>query len=114
MRIDRLRANLILSYDRHAEHRNKGEIEDWKIIERGEFLALLKSEQKQSLLEMGAGHGRDSKFFQENGFQVTCIDLSPEMVKLCQEKGLNARVMDMIDLDFPDDLFDTVYSLNSL
>lgn len=114
MRTNRLRADLILSYDRQAEQRNQSEIEDWKAAERAEFLSLLKSEQKQSLLEIGAGHGRDSEFFQKNGFQVTCIDLSPKMVKLCQQKGLNARIMDMADLDFPGDSFDAVYSLNSL
>jgi SAM-dependent methyltransferase len=114
MNTNQQRANLILSYDRQAEQRNQGGMEDWKITERGEFLALLKSEQKGSLLEIGAGHGRDSKFFQENEFEVTCIDLSPAMVRLCQQKGLSARVMDMIDLDFPDDSFDAVYSLNSL
>jgi SAM-dependent methyltransferase len=114
MRANPLRANLILSYDRQAEQRNRSEIEEWKAIERAEFLALLKDEQKQTLLEIGAGHGRDSKFFQENGLHVTCIDLSPEMVKLCKQKGLNALVMDMIDLDFPDSSFDAVYSLNSM
>ena len=106
--------NLILSYNRQAEQRNKGVFEDWKAAERAEFLVLLKRDQKQSLLEIGAGHGRDSLFFQENGFQVTCIDLSPEMVRLCQQKGLNARVMDMMNLDFPDHSFDAVYALNSL
>ena len=114
MTINQMRADLILSYNRQAEHRNQGEIEDWKAAERSAFLSLLKSEGKQSLLEVGAGHGRDSKFFQENGFQVTCIDLSPEMVRLCQQKGLDARLMDMIDLDFPAHSFDAVYSLNSL
>jgi SAM-dependent methyltransferase len=114
MKTNQVRANLILSYNRNAEQRNKSEIEDWKAIERAEFLTLLKSERKQSLLEIGAGHGRDSKFFQDNGFQVSCIDLSPEMVKLCQQKGLNARVMDMIDLDFPADSFGAIYSLNGL
>ena len=112
MTSNQLKTNLILSYNRKAEHRNKSEIEDWKAIERAEFLALVQNEQKQSLLEIGAGHGRDSKFFQENGLQVTCIDLSPEMVRLCQQKGLDARVMDMINMDFPDHSFDAVYSLN--
>ncbi len=105
---------MILSYNRQAKQRNKSDIDDWKAIERAEFLALLKGEHKQSFLEIGAGHGRDSKFFQENGFQVTCIDLSPEMVRLCQQKGLDARLMDMVNLDFPDGSFDAVYSLNSL
>jgi SAM-dependent methyltransferase len=36
------------------------------------------------------------------------------MIKLCQQKGLSAQVMDMTDLDFPPDSFDAVYSLNSL
>ena len=108
------RTNLVISYNRYAEQRDKREIEDWKAIERGEFLALLKREHKESLLEIGAGHGRDSKFFQESGLQVTCIDLSPEMIKLCEQKGLKAYVMDMVDLDFPDNSFHAVYSLNSL
>jgi SAM-dependent methyltransferase len=114
MTTSQIRANLILSYNGQAEQRNQSDIEDWKAIERDEFLVLLKSEQKQSLLEIGAGHGRDSKFFQENNLQATCIDLSPEMVRLSQQKGLDARLMDMIDLDFPDRSFDAVYSLNSL
>ena len=46
--------------------------------------------------------------------KASCIDLSPEMIKLCQQKGLSAQVMDMTDLDFPPNSFDAVYSLNSL
>jgi len=48
------------------------------------------------------------------GMNVTCIDLSPEMIKLCQQKGLSAHVMDMTNLDFPPNTFDAVYALNSL
>jgi len=114
MTTEKLRTNLTMSYNRQAEQRDRSQIDNWKVIERAEFFALLKSEGKRSLLEIGAGHGRDSHFFQENGFQVTCIDLSPEMVKLCKKKGLNASVMDMVDLDFPDSSFDAVYSLNSM
>ena len=36
------------------------------------------------------------------------------MVRLCREKGLDARQMDMAELDFPDDCFDAVYALNCL
>jgi len=65
------------------------------------------------LLEIGAGTGRDSKYFQNQGFEVVCIDLSPAMIELCRQKGLTAYVMDMNDIDFPDNSFDAVYSLNS-
>ena len=45
---------------------------------------------------------------------MACIDLSPEMVALCESKGLAARVMDLADLDFPPDTFDAVYAPNCL
>ena len=89
-------------------------MEAWKVEERANFLTLLQSKNKRSLLEVGAGTGRDSKFFQDTGMDVTCIDMSPEMIKLCQQKGLSAQVMDMTNLDFPADSFDAVYALNSL
>ena len=108
------RDNLREAYDLDAKRRDSSSTQGWKIEERSKFLSLLQQENKCSLLEIGAGPGRDSKFFQDNGFQVVCIDLSPEMVKLCKQKGLNARVMDMTDLQFSANSFDVVYSLNSL
>ena len=106
--------NLIESYNKYAQERDTYKKEAWKIEERAIFLALLQSKEKRSLLEMGAGPGHDSKFFQDMGLAVTCIDLSPEMIKLCQQKGLSAQVMDMTDLNFHPDSFDAVYALNSL
>lgn len=106
--------NLIESYNKYAQERDTYKKEAWKIEERANFLALLQSKNKRSLLEMGAGPGHDSKFFQDTGLAVTCIDLSPEMIKLCQQKGLSAQVMDMTDLNFPPESFDAVYALNSL
>ena len=109
-----LKNNLIESYNKYAHERDAYKKEAWKIEERAIFLALLQSKEKRSLLEMGAGPGHDSKFFQDMGLAVTCIDLSPEMIKLCQQKGLSAQVMDMTDLNFHPDSFDAVYALNSL
>lgn len=108
-----LKANLIEAYNQQAEQRNKSEIEDWKAAERAYFLALLQKEAKQTLLEIGTGHGRDSLFFQEQGFSVTGIDISPAMVRLCQQKGITAHVMDIVDLNLDKNSFDAVYALNS-
>jgi SAM-dependent methyltransferase len=66
------------------------------------------------MLELGAGPGKDGEFFRDHGLCVFCTDLLPEMVALCQDKGLAARVMDSVDLDFPPDIFDAVYALNCL
>jgi SAM-dependent methyltransferase len=89
-------------------------MEEWKVEERANFLKLVQARGKRSLLEIGAGTGRDSKFFQDAGLLVTCIDLSPELIKFCRQKGLSAHVMDMANLDFPPDSFEAVYALNSL
>jgi SAM-dependent methyltransferase len=108
-----LKAKLIEAYNQQAEGRNKSGIEDWKAAERAHFLAMLQKEAKQILLEIGTGHGRDSLFFQEQGFSVTGIDISPAMVELCRQKGITAHVMDVVDLKFKRNSFDAVYALNS-
>ena len=113
MTYEQLKADLVTVYNQQAEERDKREIDDWKAEERAHFLSLLQGENKQSLLEIGAGPGRDSLFFKEQGLQVTSIDLSPKMVELCRQKGLDAQVMDMIHLDFEHNSFDAVYALNS-
>ena len=106
--------DLRTTYDRQAEGRDAGSIQAWKVEERASFLSLLQQEDKHTLLEIGSGPGRDSLFFHEQGLQVTCIDLSPEMIRLCQQKGLTAYIMDMTKLTFPANSFDAVYALNSL
>jgi SAM-dependent methyltransferase len=102
------------TYDKYAAERDTYEIQDWKLAERGLFLSMLQAEGKRHLLEIGAGPGKDSKFFHDSGLDVTCTDLSPEMVAICQSKGLTAHVMDFLHLDFPAASFDAVYALNCL
>jgi len=109
----KLKASLREAYNQRAEHRNKSEIEEWKVAERAQFLSLLQKETKQTLLELGAGPGRDSLFFKEQGLDVTGIDLSPAMVELCRGKGITAHVMDMVYLEFEPNSFDAAYALNS-
>jgi SAM-dependent methyltransferase len=111
---DEVITNLRESYNQKAVERDQYPVSDWKVEERAHFLSLLQAEGKQHLLEIGAGPGRDSKFFQDNGLEVVCTDLSPEMVAICQSKGLTAYVMDFLSLDFPDGSFDAVYALNCL
>lgn len=101
-------------YDTYAEERSTSDISDWKSVERQRFLEELQRTQKTSLLEIGAGSGRDGKFFQDRGLNVVCTDLSPNMIAFCQAKGLEAYAMDVLHLDFPEAGFDSVFSLNTL
>jgi len=107
------KAGLIKAYNQQAEERNNGGIQAWKVVERAHFLSLLEQGDKHTLLEIGAGHGRDSLFFQEQGYKVIGIDLSSAMVNLCRQKGITAFFMDMVKLGFAKSSFDAVYALNS-
>lgn len=89
-------------------------ISGWKMAEVNNFLNYLQQEGKQALLEVGAGPGLYGRFFAQQGLSVTCTDLSPEMVRLCREKGLDAYEMDFLHLDFPPASFDAVFALNCL
>ena len=109
-----IRNRLRAAYDAQAEARDGNDFPTWKRRVREDFLAILHNERLTRLLEIGAGPGRDGAFFAERGLEVVCVDLSPEMVRLCREKGLEAHDMDAADLGFPDGSFDAVYSLNSL
>ena len=105
---------LVEAYNRYAQQREGNSVDEWKIQVRADFLSMLETDHKKSLLELGAGTGKDSSFFSDHGLDVTCIDLSPEMVKFCKQKGLAAQVMDMSNLTFAPNSFDAIYSFNSL
>ena len=66
------------------------------------------------MLEIGAGTGQDSAYFQDEGFAVVAADLSAVMVELCEAKGIEAHVMDFLHLDFPAGSFDAVFAMNCL
>lgn len=77
----------------------------------------MKINRVRKVLELGAGHGRDSIFFASNGIDVTALDYSSVGVdvinELARQRKLNiqARVFDVREpLSFPDGTFDAVYS----
>ncbi len=102
------------AYDSKAEERDRKPVQGWRQALWAEFLRRLQSENLTSLLEIGAGTGQAGLFFQEGGLKVVCTDLSPEMVRLCRAKGLEAYEMDFLHLDFPDDHFDGLFAQNCL
>lgn len=102
------------AYDRRVEERGVRAPPAWETAERDHFLELLQQQSRITLLELGAATGSDAAFFQARGFDVVCVDLSPQMVEHCRAKGLVAHVMDVTDLRFPPDSFDAVYAMNCL
>jgi ubiquinone/menaquinone biosynthesis C-methylase UbiE len=107
-------ADLIQAYDRMAQLRDFDRYEEWKRNERRDFASRLMREGGLKLLDIGCGTGRDGQWFAENDFTVTCIDLSPKMIQSARRKGLDARVMDFMEPDFPPESFDALFALNAL
>ena len=105
---------LQVAYDRGAELRDGMTKGPWKLAERAAFLDRLRAGGCHRLLEVGAGTGHDSVFFRDNGLGVVAVDLSPAMVAMCRQKGVEAYVRDFLHLGFPPASFDAVYALNCL
>lgn len=100
------------AYDARAAWRDGHPKERWKLVERQAFLDRLARGAR--LLEIGAGTGQDSAHFLQEGFAVVAADLSPVMVEHCRAKGIEAHVMDFLNLDFPAGSFDAVFAMNCL
>ena len=67
-----------------------------------------------NVLDIGSGPGRDALILKEKGVDVTCLDASEEMVKICLSKGLKAGVGDFNKLAFDSNSFGGVWAYTSL
>lgn len=111
---DKIKENLKLSYDERVDYREKREVQPWKISEINKILDYFEKESKVNLLDLGSGPGKQGRIFKDNGIDVTCIDISEEMVQACKTKSLKAYEMDFYNLNFENESFDVVWSMNTL
>jgi len=112
VRYDEVLGRLREAYDARAAWRDGLSKEPWKLTERQAFRERLMPGAR--LLEIGAGTGQDSAYFQEEGLAVVAVDLSPAMVEHCRAKGIETHVMDFLHLDFAVGSFDAVFAMNCL
>ena len=86
-------------------------------IEKQIIARLIKNISAGSLLELGCGTGHWTKFFSQQGFQVTATDISEEMLKIAHSKNIkNATFQkaDAAELPFPDQSFSLIASITML
>lgn len=102
-------------YDQEAALRDGKSVRPgWKAEFRQAFLDRALQEGKKTLLELGAGAGYDSRFFQDGGLRVTAVDLSTEMVRRCRAKSVEAYELELCRLSELERQFDCLYTLNVL
>jgi SAM-dependent methyltransferase len=74
---------------------------------RTPLVAALVEVGPRRVLEVGCGWGALAEWVgRETGADVCPTDLSPRMVELSRERGLDAQVADVQQLPFPDESFD--------
>lgn len=102
------------AYEKHAleyNEKNKRHFEEAFIHFAEKFLTALPGKR---VLDVGAGPGYYAAYFREHGYEVVCIDICKKMIAFCRAKGLDARLMDLEELSFPDKSFDGVWAYASL
>jgi len=102
------------SYNQKAREFSKKFKEFTDLNRRYEFQRFIDLLNGKQILDLGCGSGDNSLYFKEKGLDVTAIDLSEEMIKLCKEKGINAFLMDIENLEFEDKSFDGIWAATSL
>lgn len=72
--------------------------------------------RRERLLDVGCGTGHWSSFFAEMGYQVTGIDISPEMIEVARAAVPDGsfQIADACELPFADGSFDVVASMATL
>lgn len=78
------------------------------------FIGVCRDRQLSSVVEVGAGAGRDGVRLQDAGFDYTGVDLSDVGVDLCRSQGLKASAEWATDLPFEADSFDAGWSMSTL
>ena len=103
------------TYNKMSKEYDEETVDFWKrfpdtIITK--FCERISGDKK--VLDIGSGPGRDGLLLKERGLDVICLDASSEMVKLCENKGLESVEGDFLDLPFEDNTFDGVWAYTSL
>ena len=66
--------------------------------------------KNKKILDAGAGDGLFAKLLEEKGNEVICVELSDELIQLCEENGLKCVTANLNSvLPFPDNYFDVVF-----
>lgn len=112
--MDDYKEQTIASYNQNSQRFAKKFSRLTDANEREEFAEFIELLAGTRVLDLGCGAGEHAQYFASHGLDVTCVDLSEEMINICKKRGLDARQMDIEDLDFPDASFDGIWAVTSL
>ena len=84
----------------------------WDSFEQDKLNRYIKATTGKKVLDAGAGTGRISIRLREAGADVTALDISPDMLKILEQKDPEIETVegDMENMPFDDESFDVVFS----
>jgi SAM-dependent methyltransferase len=109
-----LEQDLAEFYDEQAAERSSWNRRGERARRRDDFVALLRAEERSSVIEFGTGTGQDAAALQATGLTVAGVDLSPENVRYARERGIDCRQASLLDMPFDDDSFDAGWTMSTL
>ena len=86
-------------------------------IEKRIITSLLEDIPDVPMLELGCGTGHWTEFLTRQGFRITAVDYSEEMLKIARQKSIKNAVFlegDAAKLPFPDQSFSAIISITML
>lgn len=104
---DQIKAKLVEAYGRKSEEYGLKRNERFDAFLEKEIRHFVDSVKRvgTKVVDLGSGPGNESLTFKEAGLEPVCVDISPEMVEQCKQKGLEAYIMDFYNLNFPNESF---------
>ncbi len=101
-------------YDDHASDYAAKVRTKAQLIELEQFSNYLPKDAK--VLDVGCAAGRDSHILKELGFQMTGVDISPELIKIAKKEHSDIKFIEanFLDLPFKNRTFEGIWASASL
>lgn len=106
-------ADLRSYYERESELQTRTELRGFRVGIRDDFVSLLRSEQRRSVLDLGAGPGLDGLAFAEAGLRFVGLDLAHGNGVLAARAGLSVLQGSIARPPFRSRSFDAGWSMST-
>ncbi|MBU1131758.1 class I SAM-dependent methyltransferase [Patescibacteria group bacterium] len=90
---------------------NLGSYEHMILMYRHNYSRLLPSDETAKILDIGCGMGQFLQFLAEDGYEnISGVDISPEAVEFCREKGINKvkQIDDLVEFLNTSEVYDLI------
>lgn len=103
----------ITTYNQMAKEYDEETTDFWKRFPQT-FIKEFAKLSKGKILDIGSGPGRDAMLLKEKGLDVTCLDASQAMLKICKKRGLKTILSDFKTIPCEDNSCSGIWAYTSL